>query len=287
MPKFTGPWSHKRAERAAQVEVNESVFGARDEARAHLAKCNTDVAAQHEQVARLDRLAVLAVGDDAALDAALADLNAARLQLQKLELAQRAAVEKLQLAEQAAHELDAQNRREPVRRGLKKLRATAAAYEASAADTEVLRRQLYDDAESVRLLWPGARPPVGALLYPNPLTRAIDAHAYRISANPFRGAGLPPIRVAPTQSGAQCPDLRLKGQPERVPSITAAIAEAAEGLLAQLEKTPLTVREPAPAATVEEGFSKPVPSRADDGRTYDPVTGVEVISGQHLAVKKS
>lgn len=287
MPKLTGPWSRKRAERTAQVEVNESVFGARDEARAHLAKCNADVAAQHEQVARLDRLAVLAVGDDAALDAALADLNAARLQLQKLELAQRAAGEKFKVAEQAAHELSIQNLREPFRRGLKKWKESAAAYEASAAIAERDRRALYEQTETLRLLWPGARPPQGTLLYPNPLTRAIAAHLYRIGANPFFGGSVPRTHAAPTAPGAMCPDLRLGTNPSAVPSITEVVYGAAEGLLSALETAPVTVREPAPnvapAAPVTPAPAAPASAPAD---VIDPATGARVITGAHLLTPK-
>jgi hypothetical protein len=229
----------------------------------------TDV--EHELTDIDRRLAELATRREQAL---LADdskaLDVIEVTQGRLEKAARRAQERLKLLQRQAkqdEEVAVQKQREALRDEFRKLGeerdVRAVRFRAKAAELLQEYNAVVAISEQMRAAWPAGNSHTdlaagaveGACLSPTSIKVLASWEFFRISHDPFRG-GVPGETRNVSLPGAQCPDLRLQLQPEKVEPIDDAIRRANKFANEQM----CTVLDPLRAACEPVASSEGTPS---------------------------
>ena len=229
------------------VKEAEAVLAAID---AGFAACSAEIETLTTQASKL-----ALEGTDDAYAECEGKLEAVKRQREKLRLKRVAAQSKLRSAQQEQLKL-ANAGHIKVARKFASNRAEAAQH-IETAITDLVRGygKLHASNTRLALSWPGGLPPFGAVITARELINALETEMYRQGANPALDPNRPP-----TLPGGRLQSLEFRGQPERLPAITASIAAANEHLIKVLTgELPATDDVPVIASIEAE---PPVPTQA-------------------------
>lgn len=94
------------------------------------------------------------------------------------------------------------------------------------AKAERLFREGIELSGRVAAGWPfSGQDQIVAMLVANPIVRAVQLEIWRVGSRPFIG-GNSLAKAEPSFPGGRCDDHRLRGQPEKLPTLASALADA-------------------------------------------------------------